>query len=745
MALRTPLSVTPHLYMGDSTGRPLDMGTVYFGEQDKDPEFYPIELFSDDALTLPLMQPVHTKGGYLYDKGDMVEPHAKEIIYSVKVLDSYGRKVFYKGAMMRNSWNDDVIEQINQAVIGSADVARQVATDITNEAINNTAVEGGVLADTFVVVDGSLSQRTVNKGLESIAELSTINNPKDGLRVYVKSYHAGLGKGGGYFTYDSSKSSVSNGGTIFNGWVRELNNKLDVHVYHFGAKCDGVNDDTSALQAALNFTYNKGSVELDGTLKLTAPVYFNQDSVGMTVFSESRATLLFNHNGDGLVAELRNFNMGRLSLKNLYIKGPNELYPRPADYVAPSNGTGLKFFKVYDSTLENVMIHGFKTGWSLDTGFNNKTVGHCEIQFNQYGIIIGTGGYNMNITNINIFEGLKIRENHKIAVTINGAGDSPTGNKFIGCYIESNTPTTQDGGRDNIVLDGTESVAVKLNGAYGTVFENCYFENHAYDFYITGNSSRNRVINCSHDGANNSERYGRIYIKGQNCLDNLFENNIYPSVNSTYANRVQITIDGGRTIFRNNNGYLVDTAEIISGQVIVDGNSGFAFNHNDVCRGEISIPDEGVLDLRYGTGTTYGRGVTNSNFVQRADGRTELVCRGRSVVYLYNGIQEGKDECALFKLTGTPNSIVVLIVASMTGEKYTIPYSLKAHGAPIQLSSSYGKGDLKLHAYLDSATFFIDRDGKAHELSRATRTDEMYSKTQIDSLIAKLKTDNELI
>lgn len=228
MALRTPLSVTPHLYMGDSTGRPLDKGVVYFGEQDKDPEFYPINLFSDDALTKPLAQPVHTKGGYLYDKGDMVEPHAKELIYSVKVLDSYGRKVFYKGAMMRNSWNDDVIEQINTAIIGSADVARQVATDITNDAINNTAIEGGVLADTFVVVDGSLSQRTINKGLESIADLSTIKNPKDGLRVYVKSYHAGLGIGGGYFVYDSTKANVNNSGTVINGWVREFKNVVSI-------------------------------------------------------------------------------------------------------------------------------------------------------------------------------------------------------------------------------------------------------------------------------------------------------------------------------------------------------------------------------------------------------------------------------------------------------------------------------------------------------------------------------------
>lgn len=167
MALRTPLSVTPHLYMGDSTGRPLDKGVVYFGEQDKDPEFYPINLFSDDALTKPLAQPVHTKGGYLYDKGDMVEPHAKELIYSVKVLDSYGRKVFYKGAMMRNSWNDDVIEQINTAIIGSADAARQVAIDITNDAINNTAVEGGVLADTFVTVTAN-GPGTVARSLRDV-------------------------------------------------------------------------------------------------------------------------------------------------------------------------------------------------------------------------------------------------------------------------------------------------------------------------------------------------------------------------------------------------------------------------------------------------------------------------------------------------------------------------------------------------------------------------------------------------
>ena len=213
MALRTPLSVTPHLYMGDSTGRPLDKGVVYFGEQDKDPEFYPINLFSDDALTKPLAQPVHTKGGYLYDKGDMVEPHAKELIYSVKVLDSYGRKVFYKGAMMRNSWNDDVIEQINTAIIGSADVARQVATDITNDAINNTAIEGSVLADTFVVVNGNETQAQVNSKTSrtygTVAAMLSDVKLKSGQVVITKGYYEELDGGEARYTISSTPTDYS--------------------------------------------------------------------------------------------------------------------------------------------------------------------------------------------------------------------------------------------------------------------------------------------------------------------------------------------------------------------------------------------------------------------------------------------------------------------------------------------------------------------------------------------------------
>lgn len=94
--MRNSLKVQPNEYLGDVTGRPLDYGMVWFGQPNKDPEFYPIDIFYDAELTLPAAQPVRTKGGYLNGNGDIVEIYAAQNEYSVKVLDSYGRKVFYR-------------------------------------------------------------------------------------------------------------------------------------------------------------------------------------------------------------------------------------------------------------------------------------------------------------------------------------------------------------------------------------------------------------------------------------------------------------------------------------------------------------------------------------------------------------------------------------------------------------------------------------------------------------------------
>lgn len=103
MTVSTSLPVQPHLYIGDSAGRPLDNGKIFFGEPNKDPEFYPINIYYDKAMTIAAAQPVRTKGGFMDANGDMIEVYANELTYSVKVLDGYGIQVFYKPEMTRTN------------------------------------------------------------------------------------------------------------------------------------------------------------------------------------------------------------------------------------------------------------------------------------------------------------------------------------------------------------------------------------------------------------------------------------------------------------------------------------------------------------------------------------------------------------------------------------------------------------------------------------------------------------------
>lgn len=141
MALRTSLVAQPHLYMGDTTGRPLDAGKVYFGQPNKDPELYPINVFYDEALTIAAPQPIRTMGGFMNANGQMVEIYAAETTYSVKVLDGYGRQVFYQESMSSDN------AQL---------AAQKLDTGITATAINENAIDRALsskVRDTVSVKD----------------------------------------------------------------------------------------------------------------------------------------------------------------------------------------------------------------------------------------------------------------------------------------------------------------------------------------------------------------------------------------------------------------------------------------------------------------------------------------------------------------------------------------------------------------------------------------------------------------
>lgn len=296
MALRTPLTVSPHIYIGDSTGRPLDNGMVYFGQQDKDPEFYPIDIFSDDELATPVAQPIYTKGGYLYDKGDMVEVHATELIYSVKVLDSYGRKIFYKGRSMRNNLNDDVIFRIDEALIGATDAVNEAltaeilaaqiklddeiqvikahASQEVIDALDTAAVGAGGVSAQLVVDDGR-TQKHINKlinfGYASVNDMLIDESISIEKAIHTNGYYAKGDSGGAQYDVitvaaaDAANIVYWTAGDIKNHYGFALKNSLvaviseqpEYTLEQFGGIGDNVFDCHDAFMVALSL-YPRG-------------------------------------------------------------------------------------------------------------------------------------------------------------------------------------------------------------------------------------------------------------------------------------------------------------------------------------------------------------------------------------------------------------------------------------------------------------------------------------------------------
>jgi hypothetical protein len=113
-----------------------------------------------------------------------------------------------------------------------------------------------LITDKLTTRDGSNVGAIVVADIDELLLLNT--NKEINTTAIVKDNNRG-----GVFIYDGAQSGVNNGGTIFNGWVRQYDGA--VNVKWFGAKGDGLpeDDDTIAFQAAIDFTSLSKSGVLD--------------------------------------------------------------------------------------------------------------------------------------------------------------------------------------------------------------------------------------------------------------------------------------------------------------------------------------------------------------------------------------------------------------------------------------------------------------------------------------------------
>ncbi|MEW0939767.1 hypothetical protein [Acinetobacter baumannii] len=131
----------------------------------------------------------------------------------------------------------------------------------------------------------------------SLSEMLAYQNPKSGQVAHMLSFHApnfALLKprdGGGFFIYDESKSNDNNGGTIFNGWVRQYSG--DVDISWFGA-VQGA-DASPFIESALKISKSiviRGNYTLETICGI--PKQNNYANNVIVIRGENQATLTVN-------------------------------------------------------------------------------------------------------------------------------------------------------------------------------------------------------------------------------------------------------------------------------------------------------------------------------------------------------------------------------------------------------------------------------------------------------------------
>ncbi len=181
----------------DKNGNPLEDGYIYIGTQNLNPETNPITVYFDSAMTIPAAQPIRTIGGYPSRNGSPAQLYVSSSC-SMVVRDK-------KRAFVFNS----------------------------------------------PVFTGNGASRSVVDTYASLIQITGLENQSMSMLGY---YAAGDG-GNNEFYYSSSSTATHNGITVIkptavSGAGRWLAVNTDtMGLKQYGAKADGVNDDSAAILA----------------------------------------------------------------------------------------------------------------------------------------------------------------------------------------------------------------------------------------------------------------------------------------------------------------------------------------------------------------------------------------------------------------------------------------------------------------------------------------------------------------
>lgn len=379
--------------------------------------------------------------------------------------------------------------------------------------------------------------------VENIASLKL----QDGLvfnTIEVLGYYTKGDGGGGTFYWDSSSTETDNGGTIIQAtgittgrWKRVFSGA--VNVKWFGAKGDGVTDDTVAFNLATQSTtayanVQRYSINLDGGhYKILGNVYIR------------KGQMIIGDNAHIYMGNTGSFRLGRDSTNTEDIGG----YPVKIDGLFIEGGSTSISASISGYSITNCFISSAITGLSI--GGADGIISGCQLDNGS--TLMYLSGKNHNISNCNFYIG-------NTQILIDGLSDTV----IDGCNFNytniSSISLESSQAINNISVSDCE---FKLNaqntgfkgfvnissGIYGDIsFSSCSFRN-SKDASITFNSTLDfdmSLDNCIFDGEKTDSGYTQSTTSYAINFGSVSNGSLYIS-NCTFRNTLQTTIIGSST------------------------------------------------------------------------------------------------------------------------------------------------------------------------------------------------------